>query len=101
MCVFSEDIFAKCIDAREEESESEVEKKPTGGSGDSSKVGVDVPLRSAEVVVDEVPPPPPESQCIQDSEETKPPGPPGLVDCEREQQDELMDDVSATANDFE
>ena len=74
-------------------------KKPTGCSGDSSNVGLDVPLRSAEVVVGEVPPPPPESQCIQDSEGTKPPGPPGLVDCDGKQQDE--DDVSVAANDFE
>ena len=53
---------------------------------------------AGEVVVVEVPPPRPESQCTQDSEEANPPG---LVNCEGKQQDELADDVSVAAIDFE
>ena len=72
-------ILAKCVDAREEQESSdksdlEVGKKPTGDSDDSSNAGVDVPVRRAEVEVDEVPPPPPEEQCIQNYGEANPLG---------------------------
>ena len=84
----SSSILDKCMGKREEEqetdstlsdSEVEEENKPTGDMDDSSSV----PLRRADVVAEEVPPPPPGGQCIQNTEETNPLGPPGPVVGER------------------
>ena len=80
----STSILDKCVGKREEEQEtdstlpdSEVveENKPTGDTDDSSSV----PLRRADVAVEEVPHPPPGEQCVQNTEETNPLGPFGPV----------------------
>ena len=97
-----ESILAKCICTREEEqdtdgSEVQEEKKPTGGTDDSSGAL----LGRVDVVVDEVPLPPTKRQCIQNAEEANAPGPPGLVVGEEEQKDEPMEDVSVAVNDFQ
>ena len=89
MSRISKGIFVKCMDAREEEQDSteksvlEVERKLAGDSDDSTDFVVDLPLRRAEVVVDEVPPPPPEGQSIQNSGKAKTLGPPGLLNLQR------------------
>ena len=76
----SKDILAKCIDARQEEQDSE------GLDSEVEDENEDMPTCDTDdEVVEEVRPPPPEGQCSQNAEEANPPGSPGFAACEGEQ----------------